>query len=227
MNDNQWGASGGGANQGMSPRTMLPSLIINGAFPLVIYLVFKNWLHVSEITALIATGIPPAIDSIVHVVRHRRIDFIAGVVLLSIAVGLALALLGGGPRLFLIRESFFTVAFGLAFLVSLLMPRPLAFYSGRSFVAGNDPQRIARYNALWAYPPFRVAMRNMTLLWGFCLLLEASVRTYLVFTLPVPQFLAVSPFVLWGIVVATFVFTGSYMRRWRSQHSAMLRQPVQ
>src|SRR5450755_455358 len=87
----------------------------------------KSYTTVSDFWALVVSGIPPILDSLVGVMRKGRLDVIAGIALLSIAVSLVLIFLGGSPRLLLIRESFITGALGLAYLVSLLFPRPLCF----------------------------------------------------------------------------------------------------
>ena len=181
-------------------RSMASSILINGVLPLLIYTLMKDVTSVSDFGALLATGIPSLLDSLIGVIRRKRVDFLAGVTLLTILVSLALIALGGSPKLYLICESFFTAAFGLAYLISLLFPKPLAYYFARYFMAGNVPERIAWFESLWQRSAeFRSMLRRIGLLWSFGLLLEAALHTYLVFTLSVQQFLAISPFVLYGI----------------------------
>lgn len=111
--------------------------------------------------------------------------------------------LGGSTKLYLIRESFCTAAFGLAYLVSLLFPKPLAYYVARQFTAGNDAEGIAWFEGLWqTHAAFRSLPRRIGLAWAVSLLVEAALRTYLVITLTTEQFLAVSPFVFYGITGA-------------------------
>jgi len=59
----------------------------------------------------------------------------------------------------LLKGSLFTGVFGLAFLGSLLRPRPLAFHLGRQLMTGGDAGRIARWDALWRYARFRRGLR--------------------------------------------------------------------
>jgi hypothetical protein len=47
-------------------------------------------------------------------VRHRRLDIFGIMMLIGLAAAVLAALLGGGQRLLLIRESFVTGALGLA-----------------------------------------------------------------------------------------------------------------
>ena len=65
--------------------------------------------------------------------RARRIDIIAAISLFFIIVGAAASVISGSPRFTLVKESFFTGLFGLAFFASLLAPRPLMFYIVQEF----------------------------------------------------------------------------------------------
>ncbi|XLM21574.1 hypothetical protein MKD33_05940, partial [Chromobacterium piscinae] len=55
-------------------------------------------------------------------------------VLLGIALSLLAMLLGGGEKMLLLRESLLSGLFGVAFLLSLLLPRPLVFYLARATI---------------------------------------------------------------------------------------------
>jgi intracellular septation protein A len=208
-------ATSNGSNPKQVVRSLLPTIVINAILPFIIYVIMKNLLHQSDFLSLVATGIPPTLASLISIVRNRRIDFIAGVVLLGIVVGLLVTLVSHDAKLLLVRESFFTMAFGLAFLVSLLFPKPLIYYATRTVLAGNDPEQVQRYEARWQDTAFRIAIRTQTTIWGVGLLLEATVRFWLVFTLSIAQFLVISPFVLWGILALTFIASRLYMERWK------------
>lgn len=171
----------------------------------------------AEFLALVASGVPPLIDSLVGIARRKRIDFLAGIVLAGIAISLIITVLGGSPKVYLIRESFFTVAFGLALLISLLFPRPLMFYFSRYFATGNHPENMPWFDSLWQFAGFRTSMRVMTIVWGIGFLLEAAIRIYLVINLSTEQFLIVSPFVIYGILGALIAWTFYYSRKGRRQ----------
>lgn len=196
------------------------SIVINAVLPYIIYSLLKSYTNLSDFWALVLSGVPPMIDAIVGIIRKGHVDLIAGIVLLGIAVSIILILLGGSPRLLLIRESFFTAAFGLAYLVSLLFPRPLSFYFARQFATGNVPERVAWFNSLWQYPGFRFSMRLTAVVWGVGFLLEATIRFILVFTLTIPQFLIISPFVFYGFLGAILLWTLLYTRKGRKRAEA-------
>ncbi|GHP00984.1 hypothetical protein KSF_110310 [Reticulibacter mediterranei] len=203
-------------------KSLAISILINGVLPFIIYTLLTTYAHVSDLVALLATGVPSLIDSIVGIIRHRRIDFLAGIVLFGIVVSLIFISLGGSARLYLIRESFLTGAYGVACVVSLFFPKPIGFYTGRYFVAGNDPKRIEGFNAMWQYPQFRTMIRMQTTFWGVGTILEAVLRGYMAFTMPIPQFLAVSPIVNWGIIGAIIVVSIFYMRGWKRKYDGTM-----
>ncbi len=209
---------------GATIRGILYSIVINAVLPYIIYTLLNNYTHIPEILALFLSGVPPIIDTIIGVVRKGRVDLIAGMVLASIAISIILVMLGGSPRLYLIRESFFTVTLAVAYLISLLFPKPLGFYFARTFATGNVPEKLEWFNSLWQYPTFRHSMRISTVVWGVGFLLEAAIRTYLVFVLSVSQFLLVSPFVLYGFIGGIILWTIWYSRRTRERGEAFARQ---
>lgn len=196
------------------------SLVINGAIPLLIYNVLKSR-GASNLTALGVAAVVPALDGIVTVVRRRRIDLISALVLAGIAIGIVAVLIGGDPRLLLIRESFLTGALGIACFVSLALPCPLMFYFGRYFVTGDDPAKIAAYDALWEYPYFRHVNRVITLVWGVAYVGEFALRVVMVYHLSINQVLALSPIIFNGITIAVILWTFAYARLARQRGEEM------
>ncbi len=193
------------------------SIVVNAILPLIIFQLLKSYTNLSDFWALVISGVPPMVDTIVGVARKGRVDLIAGLALLSIVVSLILIMLGGSPRLLLIRGSYYTAAFGLAYIVSFLFPKPLGFYFARHFATGNVPQKVTEFNNMWQYPGFRYAMRLSTAVWGIFFILEAVVRISLVFTLTITQFLIVSPFVFYGMLGGVMLWTVLYSRRGQKQ----------
>jgi hypothetical protein len=197
-------------------RDIARNLVISAAIPLLLYNALSGH-GVPALTALAIAAIPPALDGLVGVVRRRRIDLIAALALAGIAITVVAILLGGTPRLLLIRESFLTGALGVACFASLLLvPRPLMFYFGRYFETGDDPVKVAAFNAQWQYPYFRHVVRLITVVWGVAYTGEFLLRVVMVSTLPIPVVLAVSPLILIGISVATLFWTFAYVR-WARQ----------
>lgn len=206
--------------------SLVSSIVINAVLPILIYWILTTSIGTSDFLALVASGVPSLIDSIVGVIRRKRIDLLSGIVLIGIAASVITIALGGSPKVYLIRESLFTAAFGLAYLISLLFPRPLAFYFSRYFATGNHPENIPWFDSLWQYPQFRRTMHVITVVWGVGFILEAAIRVYLVMVLSTEQFLIVSPFVLYGTIGALIVWTFLYSRQGRKRAEELRRRMV-
>jgi len=206
--------------------SLVSSIVINVALPILIYWALKTYTSTSDFLSLVTSGVPSLIDSIVGVIRRKRIDLLAGIVVAGIAITLIATALGGSPKVYLIRESFFTSAFGLAFLVSLFFKKPLAFYISRHFATGNHPENIPWFDSLWQYHQFRHTMHVVTVVWGIGLLGEAALRTFLVMVMSIEQFLIISPFVLYGITGVLVVWMFLYSRQGRKK-GEMIRQRMQ
>ena len=201
-----------GRGQRFNLRGLLPSLAFGAAAPLVAYEMLSSR-GVADAPALTISAIFPLIGITLSLVRTRRVDMIGLISLIFIVVGVATSVLTGDTRFILIKESLLTGLFGLVCLVSLLLPRPLMFYFGRQLSSGGDPTRSAAFEAMWEYPTFRQVNRNITLLWGVGMLLEAGLRIALSFVLPIPVFLVVSPLLAFGITIALISVTIRYARR--------------
>jgi hypothetical protein len=214
------------ASRNATILSLVSSIVINAALPILIYWALKTYTGTSDFLALVASGVPSLIDSIVGVIRRKRVDLLGGIVVAGIVVSLITIALGGSPKVYQVRESFFTAVFGLAYLVSLLFPRPLAFYFSRYFATGNHPENIPWFDSLWQRPQFRHTMRVITVVWGIGFLLEAALRTFLVIVLSIEQFLIVSPFVLYGIIGALIAWMFLYSRQGRKKGEE-LRQRMQ
>jgi len=168
---------------------------------------------VPAVVALSATAIFPLAGTLGGWLRERRPDTLGIISLVFIAAGLIATLVTGNPRLTLMKGSLLTGVFGLAFLGSLLLPRPLAFYLGRQMMTGGKPELIARWDALWQYPGFRYGNRVVSVVWGCGLVLEALLRILLALSLTTSMFLLLWSVLSYGIYATLLVWTVSYARR--------------
>lgn len=193
----------------------LAELAVNFLLPWLVY----RWAqpHYGQAGALYASAIPPTAWSIVEFIRLRRIDVLSLFVLAGIVLSILAMILGGGSRALLIRESFVSGLFGVAFLLSLALRRPLIFYLARATVARQAEDGIARLEQAWAErPALRRSLRMMTAAWGTGLTMEMLLRFWLVCHLSVERVLVVSPFVSYAIYGALMLWTLWYRRRLRA-----------
>ena len=190
-------------------------IAVDATIPVVCYYAAKRFFAASDFTALLVASAFPIVKSAWHIGRRREIDPVALLIVLGIASSALALLLGGNPRLLLVRESFVTGAFGIACLVSLSFPRPMMFYFARYFIAGRDPEARKLFESRWEYPAARRAHRVVTIVWGVVFLAEFIVRVMLVYSLRPAVVLASAPVVTGAVTVATVVWTFRYAGRVR------------
>ena len=188
--------------------------LVNLGGPWLVYRLVEG--STSVTTALIWSSLPPIIWSLWQLVYSRKLDVISLLVIAGIAASLVATMLGGNPRLLLVRESLITGIFGLVFLGSLWFPRPLMFYIVQATVA---KQGIAedQFAAKWSVPGFRQTFYVMTVAWGVGLIAQMVLQIILAFTLSIEQDLVVSPIVGYGLYFVLFGWSFWYGKRRRKQ----------
>jgi hypothetical protein len=206
-------------------RGLLISVALNALVPVVLYQLSKRYFSASELGALSVAALFPLVWSLVDLIRIGSLDPVAVLSLASIIMSMIAVAFGGSPKLLLIRESFFTGAFGIVCLVSLATPRPIMFYFARYFTAGRDPDRVAEFNLGLERPGFRRTMRLITIVWATTSLLEFATRVLLVYALAAATVLVVSPIVLGGLLIATISWTFAYGKRMRARAELSVRVP--
>ena len=193
-------------------RALLLELGVNLLGPWLVYRLCLPTL--GEFGALVASGVPPALWALAGLARTRRLDALSLLVLLGIVLSAAVSVLGGEPRLLLLRESLVTGAIGLAFLVSLALGRPLVFYLARATLAREAAGAGQSFEAAWrARPALARSIRLITLVWGLGLCAEFVLRAWLVMHLPIGRVLLVSPLVGYGAYGALAAWTLWYRLR--------------
>jgi intracellular septation protein A len=188
--------------------------VFDAGGPLITYSVLRSR-GASAVTALVVSGVFPALGVIIGIVAHRRADAIALLVLAGIAVGAVLGLTTHNARLVLIEGSVPTGVFGLACLGSLWARRPLMFRFALEFI-GPGSRKGREFEGLWQYPSFRHAFRTLTATWGFAYLLEAAARIVIVERYSAGTALAVSkvmPLVVTACLAAWTVAYSLYQKR--------------
>jgi hypothetical protein len=170
--------------------------LVNLGGPFLVYQLAAG--HMSEAAALMLSAAPPTLWSIGQLIWSRKLDALSLLVITGIALSLVAALLGGSPRLLLVRESFITEIIGLIFLGSLLFPKPLMFHIVKTTVTKQGMNEEV-FAGRWSIPGFRFTFYLMTVVWGAGLLVEATVKIILAFTIPTGTFLVVSPIISYSI----------------------------
>jgi hypothetical protein len=187
----------------------------------VAYRVFRS-AGMSTVSALILSGVFPAIGVAVDVIRHRRLDAVGALVLTGIIVGTVVGLASGNARLVLLEGSVPTGVFGLLCLGSLLTSRPL-MYRVALELTGPDSAQGREMAGLWKHHEFRHLFRVISAVWGAGFLCEAALRVVIVERTSTGTALAISkvmPFVVAGILAAWTAAYGALQRRKNDRRQA-------
>jgi intracellular septation protein A len=199
------------ASRGMMLRRMLPNLLINAVAPFVINILARP--HMSAVDALLLASSVPALFTLSGLLWKKRIDFVGVLVVVSLLLSAVFALVFKSPRLLLLQSSAVSGLFGIVMLISLLFPRPVLFYLIRSILTQNDPQRLASFNADWAFPQIRSFYRLLTVVWGCLTVAQVLLLTLLVFTLPISLMLVLGPILNFAVIMPAAHWSMYYFRK--------------
>jgi hypothetical protein len=182
--------------------------------PLIAYALLRK-AGLSTVTALILSGVLPAIGVCTNAIQRRRLDVIGAVVLGGIVVGAVLGLVSHDARLVLLEGSVPTAVFGLACLSSLRAPKPLLFGFAHEFV-GPDSARGREMTRLWQFAGYQRAYRVVTGVWGAGYLVEAGLRVAIVENTSTGTALVASKFLPYVSAAILAGWTAAYARyQWR------------
>ncbi|WP_411105412.1 VC0807 family protein [Streptomyces sp. cmx-4-9] len=187
---------------------------LNVVAPVITYNTLTDGHGWSEFSALLLSSAWPVLDSAIHVAWRRKLDEFALVTLVFLVITAVVSLVGAhSARALLVKDSAVTGLFGLLCLATLLAARPLMFYFGRKFATDGTPESTAWWNGMWQYEGFRTTMRRITLVWGLAYVAESLVRIVLAYSLDTGTMVALSPFMIYGVLAALAVWTARYAKR--------------
>lgn len=199
------------AERAPAVRRLLGGLAWDAGLPVAVYYAL-HLLGASDWVALLAAAGAAAVRVVAGVLRHRRLNQFAVLMLVVYGTGLLLAFVTGDARTLLLRSSLTTATVGLAFLVTAAVGRPLTLTAMQAF----DPAGADRLAERYAQDPrVRRGFRLVSTVWGVGLLAESLVRVPLVYALPVEVAVAATE----GLLVATMLLLAGwnawYLRRAR------------
>ncbi len=190
-------------------------VIFDVAGPLALYSALRS-AGMTAVTALLLSGILPALGVAIGGVRNRRLDAVGALVLAGIGVGVVLGLVTHSARPMLAEGSVPTGIFGVACLASLWTRRPL-MYSFALELIGPDTAKGQEMTGLWQqYEGYRRVLRVITAAWGAAFVLEAGLRIVIIYHTSTGTALAISkitPFLFAGIMSAWTVAYGTRQRK--------------
>jgi hypothetical protein len=169
--------------------------------PILVYYGLR-WAGAGNLVALGAGATLPAAGAAIKVVRERKLDQLAVIVMITMLVSIAISFLTGSTQFLLSKDGWLTGVWGLWFLLSVRADRPAAFLFSRPLLEGRAAFTAGSWDTLWQeVPAFRRIWKASTVMWGLGLLVDAGVRVAIAYTLP----LAVVPALGGALYPATFV----------------------
>lgn len=185
----------------MSRKQLALDLVINGLLPWIGYLFLQSQYGWSDYQALLAVTVFPGAAALLGIVRKGRPDLISGLSLFAIILSLALVAVSSDTRVLQIRESYITALMGMAFIVSSLVGRPLIWLLARH-QAKSPEQKHALER-----PDRKFLLGRVNAVWGWSFMLEFGAKVWMIDNLPIPQVLALSPVMFYGVTAVTFLWT--------------------
>lgn len=174
---------------------------------------------VGQWQALVISGLLPAVKIVVTAVRHRRVDTLGVFVLVMMVLSLVVASFSGTPRILLARESWGTAACGVWLLGSLIVGRPVLVTGATQVMPADAASALADR---WVTDThFRTTILVLTSLWGGAFVVDALVRVWMAFELPVDSVPGASNVLTLALLV---VATAASRRIVRVRRAANARQ---
>ncbi|EQC41551.1 hypothetical protein SDRG_01513 [Saprolegnia diclina VS20] len=133
---------------------ILRMVLVDFAAPVVIYSIASS--YTSDVLALLLSAIPPAVNSVVVMVQQRSLDPISCLVVVSIALSAALAAITSNAKLLLVKDSFLTFVFGVAFLISVVCGKENLIWRYYRQMAG--PDATSHLDAMYANATVRTRL---------------------------------------------------------------------
>ncbi|MGD0699153.1 MAG: VC0807 family protein [Trebonia sp.] len=200
-------------------RSVAKIAVLDIAGPLVAYNLLRSN-GFSTVSALVLSGVFPAVGVIIGIIRQRRVDAVGALVLAGIAVGAILGLVSHNPKLVLDEGSVGTGVFGLLCLGSLARPEPLMYRLAMEFI-GPDSRQGREFTDLWQYKEFRHVFRVVTAVWGITYLAEAAARIVIVANTSTGTAFATSKVMPYVVTAALIVWNVGYGRLQKRRGEAL------
>ncbi|MQY23468.1 VC0807 family protein [Nocardia macrotermitis] len=212
------GASGSGQDEtaapGMDRKALARQLLRDAGIPMAAYYALHA-AGASDLVALTGGTVLSGVFVIAEIVRKRRIDPFASVILASFVLGLVLTFVSGDARFAIAKDSLTTALIGAAFLLSTAFGRPLIYVSAQHGMSGEAAAAFReRYRTS---PPMRRVVSALSLVWGGGLCIEAAVRVVLVYRLPVSTMVWLSTVMMIVTFAVLIAVTTAVVRRARAR----------
>ncbi|MFJ9540675.1 VC0807 family protein [Streptomyces sp. NPDC101225] len=189
-------------------------LIVDVAVPLGSYYLVKNAFGTSTFAALAWSSVVPAVRTVWSIGKQRRVNGLAGLILVVNVISLLLSFVSGDPRLMLAKDGAVSSTVGIGILVSVAVGRPMMTAGIKPFLVKGDRAKEAAWQRLVsgrsaASVDFLRRERVFSVVWGAALLAECVARVVGAYTIPVDTMVWLGGVLMIGVMAVTFVISGA------------------
>lgn len=169
---------------------------------------------VSNLWALAAGATPPALGAAYALLVHHRLDGIATFMVATILTTIVISPIADSPRFLLAKDGLITGLWGVWLLASVRARRPAAFVFARPLMEHMPIYAGDSWDLLWdTEPQFRRIWKASTVMWGVGLLIDASIRVVMSYTLAVNVVPGLGGLLYPATFVALQIITNIYYTR--------------
>lgn len=199
--------------QAHSPLKNFAPLIMDVAVPLGSYYLFKSAFGMSTFAALAWSSVVPAVRTVWGLVKERKANGLAGLILVVNVVSLLLSFVSGDPRLMLAKDSGISSTIAIGILVSVALGKPMMTAGMKPFLVKADPVKEAAWERLAsgkaaASAAFLRKERAFSVVWGVVLLAECVARFVGAYTVPVDTMVWLGTVIMIGAMAIAFLVSG-------------------
>jgi hypothetical protein len=179
---------------------LVVSLAINFLGPYLIYIAAAPHFAPHSTVPLLLSASVPVTEFFLQFLRRRIVDVIAIISGTQLAAGIVITLLAGNAHASLEGHALMPALLGMVYFVSILIGKPLVQPLARQTMAGGDPERQARFDAITAHPAAHRAFVNLSWAWTMTLMLESAVLLAATQLLSVSIYLIISNVLNYGVI---------------------------
>jgi hypothetical protein len=188
----------------------LRPLLIDIGIPVGTYYLLRDAFGLSLWLSLALSSIGPAVRSVAGLVRERKLNLLAVLMLAVNLAGIGISFLTGDPRAMIAKDSVVSSVIAFAILGSVALRRPLMSAGLKPFMTRGGPRRTAAWDRLSvASARFRRLELQFSTIWGLALLADCAARLVCAYTLAVTTMVWLSTVMTLSAIAVAIVAGGA------------------
>jgi len=198
------------ADRGPGVAASLRPLLIDIGIPVGTYYLMRDAFGLSLWLSLALSSIGPAVRSVAGLVKERKLNLLAGLMLAVNLAGIGISFLTGDPRAMIAKDSLVSSVIAFAILGSVLLRRPLMSAGLKPYMTRGKAERIAAWDRLsMTSARFRRLELAFSTIWGLALLAACAACLVGAYTLPVTTMVWLSTIMTLGSIGVAIVVGGA------------------